>query len=138
MRILFFDDDPQRHKEFRRLCRAAGLDAAVLDDIYHTHRIEQAKVALNGDRFDWAFLDHDLDGQVGVEPGERTGLAVAQYIAGMVPGQRPGRVVIHTMSPEGEAAMLAALYSARFRRVQAAYFGGPEFLALVEEMARGL
>jgi hypothetical protein len=120
---------------FREMCRAAGVYGPVINDIYHSHHIPQAKAALDGERFDWVFLDHDLDGQIGVEPGEHTGLAVAQYIAQMPPEHRPGRVVVHSYSPEGSQAMMRAFYGARYRRAEASYFGGKDFLLRVAEMA---
>lgn len=134
MRILFFDDDPKRHTWFRELCTEMGLSEDAF--IVRAKTIQEAVVALSGSRFDWAFLDHDLDGMAGVEPGPRTGLAVARYIAQMPRMAAPVRVVLHSCSPVGARAMLRELHLAGFRGAREAYLGGAEFMALLDEMAR--
>lgn len=134
MRILFFDDDPKRHADFYALCQAAGLNLN-LHDLCGAHSIEKAKYFLLGPRLDWAFLDHDLDGQVMVEPGPRTGLAVAQHIAQMPRESQPNYIVLHSMNPVGEIAMRQAL-SGSYSLSLNCYFGGEQFKAAVRAMAR--
>lgn len=101
MRILFLDDDEERHRKYRE--RSAG------HDVWHVHGAQQAIAALRASGpFDVADLDHDLEGLQMVEPGTPGhGLDVARFIAENPACAR--LVVLHTFNEPAAMAMLEAL-----------------------------
>lgn len=103
-RVLFLDDDLERHERFRSIVKDCGYDVAFVETP------EQAKQALNLDRFDIASLDHDLFGKVYQPSDERSGFAVAQYIGQMA--IRPRKVLCHSWNATGASKMLAVLRDA--------------------------
>lgn len=107
MRILFLDDNEERHKRFRY--NSIGCD------VTHVYSYAEALAALSGDRFDQVFLDHDLSevascGMAG--PDEKTGYHVACIVAEMPEEKRPELAVIHSFNTAGAKRMRAALEGA--------------------------
>jgi hypothetical protein len=101
MKILFLDDDLDRHSKF--------TEASAGSEVTFVHSVAQAVEALTTEQFDIAFLDHDLDGRVFVEEVEGTGTQVAEYIAGMPCETRPRIVIVHSMNPYGAQRMMNIL-----------------------------
>jgi len=107
MRVLILDDDEQRHAGFRRML--IGVNQT------HVYNYDEAVKALQGPRFDIAYLDHDLSdlAALGAPPaGERTGTDVARYIAGMPSDRRPTQVIVHSYNVSGAIRMAFILHDA--------------------------
>lgn len=105
-RLLFLDDDQDRHDEFRRVVRDDI-------DVTYVYSVAQAKAAIDGDRFDEMWFDHDL---ADYGPSdmygyceEYTGQHVARYVASLPPEKMPSAVRIHSWSPDGARAMARTL-----------------------------
>lgn len=107
MRILFLDDDKERHRRFKM--NRIGMN------ITQAWTCAEACALLSATVFDVAHLDHDLSdaaasGQPG--PNEKTGTHVAEYIAAMPEDRRPRAVVIHSFNNYGRRRMATILESA--------------------------
>jgi len=116
MRILFLDDDWERHSHFTML--------HLGHDIAHVNCVADARRVLsNSRRFDEAWLDHDLELQY--EPVRawnlrqvyqarrferyECGLDVARHIAQMPRAIRPRRVFVHSINEGGALRMMDCL-----------------------------
>lgn len=113
MKILFLDDNEERHRIFMR--------SNIGHVVYPVWTADEAiavlssRVGFDDGPFDVASLDHDLsfEAQSGMRPqGEKTGLDVARFIASMPPDLRPLRVIVHSFNPAGAAAMIDVLRDA--------------------------
>ena len=120
MNILFLDDDPARIEQFTSMFPTAVV-ATMAGDCMHLLRTR---------KWDYVFLDHDLDGQVFVDPSEtNTGSEVVRYLCSPLMLSRKdyvGTVVVHSMNhmqvgnmcsnlvDAGYVARLAAFGSDRF------------------------
>lgn len=124
MKILFLDDDLDRHSKF--------TEASNGSEVTFVHGVAQAIEALSTDQFDIAFLDHDLDGRVFVEESEGTGTEVAEYIAKMPAENRPRIVIVHSMNPYGAQRMMNILRTAPGRLLAwQTPFGTQEFYGYI-------
>ena len=99
MRILFLDDDENRHNKFAQ--------THIGEYITQVRTVEACIDAIkNNPRYDLISLDHDLGGQVYVEAVEGTGTEVANWMATeMAPEKMPDRVWIHSFNPAGAKRM---------------------------------
>ncbi len=110
-RILFLDDDPDRHR----------LIAKALPNARHVHTANEAIRALQNKIWDVVFLDHDLD-QFGAEnPG--TGEDVADWVIAHAERFRHTLFIIHShnwiFGPVMERKLRAAGLSAlRYRAAE--------------------
>lgn len=113
MRILFLDDDQERHDAFRK-----RMPAPL--EIVSVYTVAQAKESLDRNNpFLEAHLDHDL-ADYGPRDmygyrDEYTGQHVAHYIARMPAEKRPNLVRIHSWNPDGARAMHEILQGAGVR-----------------------
>jgi hypothetical protein len=100
VKILFLDDDEQRHDLFQR--------ETIGHDVRHVRTVEQCIKALaEFGPYDAASLDHDLGGQhYATGPGH--GFDVAEFLA-MNVALAPPRVVVHSYNEAGAKAMLAVM-----------------------------
>lgn len=110
LKVLFLDDDQNRHDAFRPHCAHVELHAV--------YTAKEAIQKLGEHNFDVAFLDHDLGGDSFV-PSERgdTGYQVAQYMS----RQQPPVVrlcVVHSLNPAGSANIHGLLKQAGYSVVQ--------------------
>jgi hypothetical protein len=114
MKVLFLDDDGQRHETFRTKAGHHEVD--------YVWTADEAIKAMEGTRYDLACLDHDLGGRTfvpsdGVEP---TGYTVAKAIAdGQV--QAPARVIVHSFNPVGAKHMIDCLRQASVSCIQSPF-----------------
>ena len=120
MKVLFLDDDKNRHYTFRK--NNIGLD------ITFTWTAEEAIEALKNNLFEEVSLDHDLryEANLTLPPkGEGSGYDVACYIASMPKEKRPSKVIIHSLNPAGAFRMGQALKECRLdgMRIIRAPFG---------------
>lgn len=113
VKILVLDDDQKRHEAFKfHLFR---------HDITHVYTCDEAIKAIEQEKWDIIFLDHDLedrhyssasDGKV--EELEKTGYDVAVHIAKNLPTEKaPQFILIHSWNPVGWKRMFAALMDRR-------------------------
>lgn len=101
-RILFLDDDHSRH--------LYASEYFIGHDAYHAYTVAEAVFYLkNVERFDLAFLDHDLGGEQMFPSGPGTGTEVAEFISHMGEEDRPKVVVVHSYSPAGAKRMVEVL-----------------------------
>ena len=106
MRILFLDDDEERHKRFRM--------ETIGCDVVHVRTVAECiQAIMENEPFDEFSLDHDLGGQVYVQEEQGTGTEVARWIAEKMPeDKRPERVIVHSFNFEGSKRMLGLLRGA--------------------------
>jgi CheY-like chemotaxis protein len=122
-RILFLDDNPERHKIFR--ARATSLQPHA--EIAHVTTAKEAIKTLKGaERFDTISLDYDLDmSSTLLEPEtfdplewirflkereKESGLRVALFIARSISDEKlPSWAIIHSVNVEGAARMIKVL-----------------------------
>lgn len=121
MRVLFLDDDEDRHRAFAR--NANGCDLVAV------RTYEEAAAALASDgRFEQVFLDHDLSWAAAMgtpAEGEKTGTDVAALVAELPIEKRPDHVVIHSFNDAGARRMHLILHDAGYRcRVLRSPFNG--------------
>lgn len=103
--VLVLEDSQDRAQKFH--------DA--LDSVSNLYIVDCARDAislLEILHFDWAFLDHDLGGQVMVNEIENTGYEVALWLK-QHQDRMPDNVVIHSMNPAGSKRMHDALPQAQ-------------------------
>lgn len=107
MRMLILDDDESRHDWFA--FRFADHERV------HVRSYFEAVEALVSQRFDVAFLDHDLDdhGSPGqfVDGFPLTGMDVVRFIVKLPKEDRPKRFVVHSLNPVGGPRMHEELLS---------------------------
>jgi len=105
MRILFLDDDDNRHRAFSRWLTPGH-------DVVFVHTAAEAIQALTSQSFDIAFLDHDLGGEVMVTRVENTGYEVTLWMEAHEL-LCPAVVVLHSMNPSGRLRQQQALRGLR-------------------------
>jgi CheY-like chemotaxis protein len=109
MKVLFLDDDLNRHKQFK----ANFGDES--NTITYVETAEDAIKALTDSEFDSIFLDHDLGGQYYVDSTEDSGWGVAKWIADNL-GYKP-IIILHSLNPAGAIRMYNVLKDAKFNPV---------------------
>lgn len=108
MKILFLDDDKNRHATFRM--NNIGLD------ITYVWTADEAIEAFKKEVFDEVSLDHDLAWQKNMQlpdAGEGSGYDVAIFISKLPKEKRPKMVIIHSLNPAGAHRMGQALKECR-------------------------
>jgi hypothetical protein len=107
MRILFLDDNEERHRNFVM----ANIGHRV-DQVYKAaHAIRAMEMS---DPYDVASLDHDLDEQstMGLTPTELTGLDVVRAMVnpeGALKDKLPRTVIVHSYNNAGATNMVSLL-----------------------------
>ena len=111
MKILFLDDNKERHAAYRRM--------SIGDDVDYAFTAKQAVSFLKTAEtpYDVASLDHDLDeyATMGQTPRDLTGQYVAKYISKMPPEKLPKKIIIHSFNNAGSLAMMNILREAGIR-----------------------
>jgi hypothetical protein len=111
MRIIFLDDNKDRHAAYRRL--------SIGDNVDYAFSAKEAVRMLDRaqEPYDVASLDHDLDeyATMGQEPRELTGEHVAKHIALMAPERRPKKIIVHSYNGTGARKMVLVLRDAGVR-----------------------
>jgi hypothetical protein len=101
MKMLILDDDETRHYWFS--FRFSDHERT------HVRNYFEAIDALVSDRFDIAFLDHDLD-ELAVSPQyvdhrPLNGMDVVRFIINLPEADRPKHFVVHSLNPVGGLRM---------------------------------
>lgn len=118
MKILFLDDDKDRHRKFKM--NRIGMDITAV------WTYADACVALTKTIFDEAYLDHDLSEMAAAgmpAPGEKTGTHVAEFIASLPEEKRPKRIIIHSFNDDGRRRMARILREVGVRCVMEKFTG---------------
>jgi ActR/RegA family two-component response regulator len=111
MRILFLDDDDQRHKAFKRASAGAIVDRACT--------AREAILLLGQNAYDRAYLDYDLDDDPSAREMDdyESGQAVADWIADNAADHRACLFIVHSRCKHGARDMQATLESAGLHAV---------------------
>ena len=101
IRVFLLDDDSRRHKWFA--VRFKG------DFIHVAKNVAQAQKLLSENSYDAIFLDHDLHPEHYASfdhDDERTGYAVAAWLASNPEVQRGSTILVHTRNADGAMRMV--------------------------------
>lgn len=101
LRVLLLDDDTRRHSWFERRFRGDSLDVA--------ETAADAIELLSTNFYDAIFLDHDLLPEhyySETTDDERTGYAVAQWLAEHTEAQQASTIMVHTRNADGAMRMV--------------------------------
>lgn len=101
IRVFLLDDDSRRHKWFAERFKGDFIDMA--------HDVRQAQQLLGENSYDAIFLDHDLHPEHynSVErDDERTGYAIASWLAANPDLQRASTILVHTRNADGAMRMV--------------------------------
>lgn len=109
MKVLFLDDNLERHKEF---AKGFGDDS---NEIWYVETASDAIEVLNEIKFDSIFLDHDLGGEYFVPSGDGTGYEVAEWLSENL-DYNP-IIIIHSMNPSGAVNMKNKLSGCGFKPI---------------------
>jgi DNA-binding LacI/PurR family transcriptional regulator len=101
IRVFLLDDDLRRHKWFAERFKGDFIDMA--------HNVSQAQQLLGENSYDAIFLDHDLHPEHyhSVDrDDERTGYAIASWLAANPDLQRASTILVHTRNADGAMRMV--------------------------------
>lgn len=104
IRVFLLDDDKRRHRWFATRFKGDFIDVA--------HNVEQAQQFLQQNCYDALFLDHDLHPEhynSFVPDDERTGYAIASWLASNPELQRAATIMVHTRNADGAMRMVEEL-----------------------------
>jgi hypothetical protein len=101
IRVFLLDDDKRRHRWFAERFKGDFIDMA--------HNVSQAQQLLGENSYDAIFLDHDLHPEhynSGERDDERTGYAIASWLAANPELQRASTILVHTRNADGAMRMV--------------------------------
>lgn len=104
IRVFLLDDDKRRHRWFSARFKGDFVDVA--------DNVEQAQQLLSANSYDAIFLDHDLHPEhynTESQDDERTGYAIAVWLASNPDAQRASTIVVHTRNADGAMRMVEEL-----------------------------
>lgn len=107
IRVFLLEDDERRCEWFAKRFKGDGLDIA--------RDVASAKELLGTQRYDAIFLDHDLMPEhYGSETAddERTGYAIASFLALRPELQRAATIMVHSYNADGGLRMVEELRQA--------------------------
>lgn len=112
-KILILDDDKSRHQQFSKKYQSETLT--------HVHTSHDCIRVLEKHKFDYVFLDHDLDGKIMEPSGPGTGFEVAEWIANNPERQPSQMVILHSLNPDGRTNMRNILESAKINVIESPF-----------------
>lgn len=104
IRVFLLDDDERRHRWFTARFKGDKLDIAS--------NVTEAQELLSTGSYDAIFLDHDLHPEhyhADSTDDERTGYAVAVWLASNAELQRASTILVHTRNADGAIRMVEEL-----------------------------
>lgn len=104
IRVFLLDDDARRHDWFAKRFKGDHLDIA--------EDVKGALSLLDSNVYDAIFLDHDLLPEhynSEMNDDERTGYAVALWLAARPDRQRASTIMVHTRNADGAMRMVEEL-----------------------------
>jgi hypothetical protein len=102
--VFLLDDDRRRHEWFRKRFKGDYLEIA--------EGVEEALTALQDGVYDAIFLDHDLlpeHYKSSAHDDERTGYAIAKWLAEHPALHRASYIIVHTRNADGAIRMVEIL-----------------------------
>lgn len=102
--VFLLDDDTRRHEWFRKRFKGDYLEIA--EDVL------RAKEILQHGLYDAIFLDHDLlpeHYKSSTPDDERTGFAIAKWLAENPQSNRASYIIVHTRNADGAIRMVEIL-----------------------------
>ena len=109
MKMLFLDDDLNRHRVFK------DNFGNKFNDITYVETAQEAIDALIYMDYDSIFLDHDLGGEYFTPSHQKSGHEVAKYIANNL--ESKPIIIIHSLNPAGAIRMYNTLRDGGFNPV---------------------
>jgi CheY-like chemotaxis protein len=104
IRVFLLDDDTRRHEWFSKRFKGDVIDVA--------DNVEAAQQYLSTNSYDAIFLDHDLHPEhyhAQSHDDERTGYAIALWLAANPDLQRASTILVHTRNADGAIRMVEEL-----------------------------
>ncbi|MEO8435194.1 MAG: cyclic-phosphate processing receiver domain-containing protein [Pyrinomonadaceae bacterium] len=104
IRVFLLEDDRRRYEWFAKRFAGDYLDAA--------DEVEHGKELLSTNVYDAIFLDHDLRPEhynSATRDDERTGYAIATWLAARPELQRASTILVHTRNADGAIRMVEEL-----------------------------
>jgi NAD+-processing family protein with receiver domain len=104
IRVFLLDDDKRRHRWFSARFKGDYVDVA--------DTVEKAREFLSGSSYDAIFLDHDLHPEhynADSTDDERTGYAIASWLAANPNLQPASTILVHTRNADGAMRMVEEL-----------------------------
>ena len=104
IRVFLLDDDVRRHRWFAKRFKGDFIDIA--------DNVTQAQELLSARSYDAIFLDHDLHPEhyhATSTDDERTGYAIAVWLASNPDCQRASTILVHTRNADGAMRMVEEL-----------------------------
>ncbi len=104
IRVFLLDDDTRRHDWFSE--RFKGDFVSITDNV------EEARQLLSASSYDAVFLDHDLLPEhynSSITDDDRTGYAIAAWLAANPQFQRAATILVHTRNADGAVRMVEEL-----------------------------
>ncbi len=104
IRVFLLDDDERRHEWFSARFKGDMIDVA--------DNVEKAQEFLSENSYDAIFLDHDLHPEhyhATSHDDERTGYAIACWLAANPQLQRASTIMVHTRNADGAIRMVEEL-----------------------------
>lgn len=104
IRVFLLEDDKRRHQWFVKRFQGDVIDIA--------DNVAEAKELLKANPYDALFLDHDLHPEHYNSPttdDERTGYAIAAWLATHTELQRASTIIVHTRNADGAIRMVEEL-----------------------------
>ena len=104
IRVFLLDDDKRRHEWFSARFKKDLVDVA--------DNVEAAQQLLSANSYDAIFLDHELHPEhynSDEQDDERTGYAIALWLAANPKLQRASTIVVHTRNADGAMRMVEEL-----------------------------
>jgi hypothetical protein len=104
IRVFLLDDDERRHRWFSARFKGDFVDVA--------HDVKQAQELLSANSYDAIFLDHDLHPEhytTTSHDDERTGYAIASWLAAHPELQAASTILVHTRNADGAMRMVEEL-----------------------------
>lgn len=104
IRVFLLDDDRRRHRWFATRFKGDHVDVA--------DNVEKAQQFLSTNSYDAIFLDHDLYPEhyyADSTDDERTGFAIASWLAANPQLQQASTILVHTRNADGAIRMVEEL-----------------------------
>ncbi len=104
IRVFLLDDDRRRHRWFATRFKGDLVDVA--------DNVQKAQEFLSANSYDAIFLDHDLHPEhyiTSAHDDERTGYAIASWLAANPELQRASTIMVHTRNADGAMRMVEEL-----------------------------
>lgn len=107
MKILFVDDDDWRHNSMAGSCAAKNFD------LTQAFTVNQAIDLLKSQRFDWVYLDFDMNDHQYISKDQNGG-DVAIFLTTESLSNPPKGVVVHSHNEAGAESMMRTLKNRGF------------------------